>query len=161
MRVVQKICNLKFVPAPPLPTPRRTGCDPQISPRHSSQGFESIPGPAAAQVAAQGNRRHNMDQMLLSVYYLKKLSNPHGKSVNNGIEENLCSLEYLRPTTERPCWQSVPDGPCARPLFAGVNSRLPFSLWLAQKIFPTVTDVLQWVLEEQESDRLLTTVIIT
>ena len=71
MRVVERIWNLEFVEMEDLlPAPRslRLGYIPQISPGQPSRGFEPLPGPPATQGAAQGNRHHDVGQMLLTVY---------------------------------------------------------------------------------------------
>ena len=102
------------------------------------------------------------------------LSSPHGKSVNDGIEAELCTLEYLRldEVTNRlvksgrgtmlakmdvaSAYRMVPVHPEDRPLLAiqwtgqlYFDTRLPFGLRSPRKIFTAVADALQWVLEEQ------------
>ena len=69
MRVVERIWNLEFVEMEDLlPAPRslclaEQGTSPK-SLQDSLVGFESLPGPPATQGAAQGNRHHNVGQML-------------------------------------------------------------------------------------------------
>ena len=100
------------------------------------------------------------------------LSSPHGVSVN--VEADLCSLEYLRlhEVTNRitesgrgtmlakmdiaSAYRMVPVHPEDRPLLAiqwagqlYFDTRLPFGLRSAPKIFTPVADALQWVLEQQ------------
>ena len=102
------------------------------------------------------------------------LSSPHGENVNDGIEADLCSLEYLRldEVTNRiaksgrgtmqakmdiaSAYRMVPVHPEDRPLLAiqwagqlYFDTRLPFGLRSAPKIFTAVADALQWMLEEQ------------
>ena len=102
------------------------------------------------------------------------LSSPHGVSVNDGIEPDLCSLEYLRldEVTARiaksgrgtmlakmdvaSAYRMVPVHPEDRPLLAiqwagqlYYDTRLPFGLRSAPKIFTAVADALQWVFEKQ------------
>ena len=91
------------------------------------------------------------------------LSSPHGESVNDGIEAELCTLEYLRldEVTNRiaksgrgtmlakmdiaSAYRMVPVHPEDRPLlviqWAGqlyFDTRLPFGLRSAPNIFTTV-----------------------
>ena len=102
------------------------------------------------------------------------LSSPHGRSVNDAIEPELCSLEYLRldevvgliATSGRwtqlakmdiaSAYRMVPVHPDDRPLLAMqwagqiyFDTRLPFGLRSAPKIFTAVADALQWVLLKQ------------
>ena len=102
------------------------------------------------------------------------LSSPHNMSVNDGIEAELCSLQYLRldEVTEyiaksgrgtqlakmdiASAYRMVPVHPDDRPLLAiqwagqvYFDTRLPFGLRSAPKIFTAVADALQWVFEQQ------------
>ena len=97
------------------------------------------------------------------------LSSPEGKSVNGGIEPELCSLQYLRldDVVERiasagqgvllakmdieSAYRMVPVHPGDRPLLGMqwkgevfFDTRLPFGLRSAPKIFSAVADALQW-----------------
>ena len=97
------------------------------------------------------------------------LSSPEGKSVNGGIEPELCSLQYLRldDVVERiasvgqgallakmdieSAYRMVPVHPGDRPLLGMqwkgeifFDTRLPFGLRSAPKIFSVVADALQW-----------------
>lgn len=102
------------------------------------------------------------------------LSSPGGSSVNDGIEPELCSLQYLRldevvrqvvhsgPGTLlakmdiESAYRMVPVHPADR-LLLGVqwkggvyfDTRLPFGLRSAPKIFTAVADALQWILQEK------------
>ena len=103
------------------------------------------------------------------------LSSPHDQSFNNGIEPELCSLEYLcmDEGTSRiarsgrgtrlakmdiaSAYRMVPVHPDDRPFLAMqwagqiyYDTRLPFGLRSAP-IFPEVADALQWVMENRVS----------
>ena len=98
------------------------------------------------------------------------LSSPDGRSVNDGIEEGLCSLSYLHLDevvesgrgTElanmdiESAYGMVPVHPGDRPLLAVqwagqsfFDTKLPFGLRSASKIFTAVADALQWVFQQQ------------
>jgi hypothetical protein len=102
------------------------------------------------------------------------LSSPDGRSVNDGIEESLCSLSYLHLDevmdrivesgrgTElakmdiESAYRMVPVHPGDRPLLAVqwagqifYDTRLPFGLRSAPKIFTAIADALQWVFQRQ------------
>ena len=101
------------------------------------------------------------------------LSSPGGMSVNDGIEPELCSLQYLRVdevvrrivTMGRgtlmakmdieSAYRMVPVHPSDRLMLGmqwkgGVffDTRLPFGLRSAPKIFMAVADALQWIFQE-------------
>ena len=101
------------------------------------------------------------------------LSSPDGGSVNEGIEPDLCSLQYFRLDevvryfcTMDPgallakmdidaAYRKVPVHPADRLLLGMqwngsifVDTRLPFGLRSAPKIFSAVADALQWVFEQ-------------
>ena len=102
------------------------------------------------------------------------LSSPKGRSVNDGIEAELCSLTYLHmdkvsrelvrlgPASLmakmdiESAYRIVPVDPADR-LLLGVrwqggiffDTRLPFGLRSAPKIFSAVADALQWILERK------------
>ena len=103
------------------------------------------------------------------------ISSPHGQSVNDGIEPHLCTVEYLRMDEVLGCiaasgrgtqlakmdiasaYRMVPVHPDDRPLLAVqwagqvfFDTRLPFGLKSAPKIFTAVADALQWVMKRQE-----------
>ena len=101
------------------------------------------------------------------------LSSPDGGSVNDGIEPELCSLQYLRldevvrkivhmgqgtvmaKMDIESAYRIVPVHPSDR-LLLGVqwkggvffDTRLPFGLRSAPKIFTAVADALQWICQE-------------
>ena len=102
------------------------------------------------------------------------LSSPDGRSVNDGIESSLCSLSYLRLDdvidhivesgrgTElakmdiASAYRMVPVHPGDRPLLAVqwagqiyFDTRLPFGLRSAPKIFSAIADALQWVFQQK------------
>ena len=102
------------------------------------------------------------------------LSSPHGRSVNDAIEPELCSLEYLRldevvgliATSGRgtqlakmdiaSAYRMVAVHPDDKSLLAmqwagqiNFDTRLLFGLRSAPKIFTAVADALQWVLLKQ------------
>ena len=97
------------------------------------------------------------------------LSSPGGRSVNGGIEPELCSLHYLRldevvqqiskagqgallaKMDIDSAYRNVPVHPADRPLLGMqwkgsifFDTRLPFGLRSAPKIFSAVADALQW-----------------
>lgn len=97
------------------------------------------------------------------------LSSPEGRSVNAGIEPELCSLQYLRldeviqhiaivgqgallaKMDIESAYHMVPVNPADRPLLGMqwkgqlfFDTRLPFGLRSAPKIFSAVADALQW-----------------
>ena len=101
------------------------------------------------------------------------LSSPDGGSVNDGIEPELCSLQYLRldevvrkivhmgqgtvmaKMDIESAYRIMPVHPSDR-LLLGVqwkggvffDTRLPFGLRSAPKIFTAVADALQWICQE-------------
>ena len=100
------------------------------------------------------------------------LSSPEGNSVNGGIEPELCSLQYLRvdEVVDRiarvgrgallakmdieSAYRMVPVRPGDRPLLGMqwkgeifFDTRLPFGLRSAPKIFSAVADALQWAFQ--------------
>ena len=102
------------------------------------------------------------------------LSSPDGRSVNSGIDTELCSLSYLHLDqvidyivrsgrgTElakmdiASAYRIVPVHPGDRPLLAVqwagkifFDTRLPFGLRSAPKIFTAVADALLWVFQKQ------------
>ena len=102
------------------------------------------------------------------------LSHPKGRSMNDGIEAELCSLRYtsvdeaVRRSLQmgRGTWLTkldievayriVPVHPEDRPLLGMMwgkglymDTALPFGLRSAPKIFNVLADSLQWILEEQ------------
>ena len=97
------------------------------------------------------------------------LSSPEGRSVNAGIEPELCSMHYLRldevvqqiskagqgallaKMDIDSAYRNVPVHPADRPLLGMqwkgsifFDTRLPFGLRSAPKIFSAVADALQW-----------------
>ena len=101
------------------------------------------------------------------------LSSPEGKSVNDGIEPELCTLQYLRlyevveqvvragygavlaKMDIKSAYRIVPVHPDDRPLLGmlwkGVlyfNKYLPFGLRSAPKIFSALANALQWVFQQ-------------
>lgn len=101
------------------------------------------------------------------------LSSPEGASVNDGIQKELCSLQYVKvdevvdtilklgPGTElakidiQNAYRIVPVHPDDRPLLGMkwqgklyVDTTLPFGLRSAPKIFNAVADAAQWVIQE-------------
>ena len=102
------------------------------------------------------------------------LSSPEGASVNAGIEPELCSMQYLRLDVVlrqivklgigtqmakmdiESAYRMVPVHPGDRPLLAVqwagrtfFDTRLPFGLRSAPKIFSAVADALQWTFRSQ------------
>ena len=102
------------------------------------------------------------------------LSSPEGCSVNSGIEPELCSLQYLRMDDVvrriaalgrgtqlakmdiESAYRIVPVQPGDRPLLGMrwkgevfFDTRLPFGLRSAQKIFSALANALQWALQVQ------------
>ena len=103
------------------------------------------------------------------------LSSPDGRSVNGGIEPELCSLQYLR-LDEVVCqigrwgegtllakmdvasaYRIVPVHPGDRPMLGMqwngaifFDTRLPFSLRSAPKPFTALADALQWCFQQVE-----------
>ena len=102
------------------------------------------------------------------------LSSPGGRSVNDGIEAEICSLSYLHldEVMDRivksgrgtnlakmditSAYRMVPVHPGDRPLLAVqwagkifFDTRLPFGLHSAPKIFLAVADALQWVFQKR------------
>ena len=100
------------------------------------------------------------------------LSSPEGYSVNSGIEPELCSLQYLRMDDVvrriaslgretrlakmdiESAYRIVPVQPGDRPLLGMrwkgefyFDTRLPFGLRSAPKIFSAVADALQWAFQ--------------
>ena len=101
------------------------------------------------------------------------LSSPHGASVNEGIDPDLTSLQYLKiddvatliaekgagallaKVDIEAAYRQIPVHPQDRPLQAlkwegrlYVDPRLPFGLRSAPKIFNAVADALEWVLTQ-------------
>ena len=98
------------------------------------------------------------------------LSSPTNKSVNDGIDPELCSMHYLRLDEVleavvrcgrgsflaiESAYRMVPVHPQDRPLLAMqwvgqvfFDTRLPFGLRSALKIFTAVADTLQWVFKK-------------
>ncbi len=99
------------------------------------------------------------------------LSSPQGKSVNDGIPTELCSLQYasvddaaavilslgrnvhLAKLDIKSAYRNVPVHPHDRPLLAMewegavyVDATLPFGLRSAPKIFSALADALEWVM---------------
>ena len=97
------------------------------------------------------------------------LSSPEGRSVNGGIEPELCSLHYLRldevvqqiskagqgvllaKMDIDSAYRNIPVHPADRPLLGMrwkgsifFDTQLPFGLRSAPKIFSAVVDALQW-----------------
>ena len=108
------------------------------------------------------------------------LSHPKEKSVNDGIEEELCSLKYtsvdeavqvilrLGSGTKmakfdlESAYRIVPVHPEDRPLLGMawrekvyIDTALPFGLRSAPKIFTAVADALQWIFESCGIDTVL------
>ena len=102
------------------------------------------------------------------------LSSPEGYSVNSGIEPELCSLQYLRMDDVvrriaslgretrlakmdiESAYRIVPVQPGDRPLLGMrwkgefyFDTRLPFGLRSAPKIFSAVADALQWAFQRR------------
>ena len=98
------------------------------------------------------------------------LSHPEGKSINDGIPTELCSLQYVQvegvakrllelgpgammaKMDIRSAYLIVPVHPCDRTLLGMhwedkiyVNAALPFGLRSAPKIFNAIADALQWI----------------
>ena len=98
----------------------------------------------------------------------------HGSSVNDGIDESLCSLSYVsvndvaRKILElgtgsemakldiKSAYRIVPIHPGDRPLLGMewegklyIDTALPFGLRSAPKIFTAVTDALEWIMKKQ------------
>ena len=96
-------------------------------------------------------------------------SSPEGSSVNDGIEPELCSMQYLRMDDVvrqighlgagtalakmdiESAYRNIPVHPSDRPLLGMAwrgqfffDTRLPFGLRSAPKIFSAVADALQW-----------------
>ncbi len=108
------------------------------------------------------------------------LSHPEGLSVNDGIESDLCSLQYtsvdaavtrvlanrqqevmLAKFDIESAYRTVPVHPEDRHLLGMVwkgclyiDTVLPFGLRLAPKIFNALADALQWMLEGEGLDTL-------
>lgn len=99
------------------------------------------------------------------------LSSPHGTSVNDGIDPELTSLQYLKvddvaalaaqqgvgallaKVDVSAAYRQIPVHPQDRPLQAVkwdgkvyIDSRLPFGLRSAPKIFNAIADALNWIL---------------
>ena len=102
------------------------------------------------------------------------LSSPKGKSVNDCVEPELCSLQYLRldeavqqvarvehramlaKMDVESAHRIIPVHPDDRPLLGMqwkgalyYDKCLPFSLRLTPKIFTAVADALQWVFQQR------------
>ena len=114
-------------------------------------------------------KRHQPGQWRLII----DLSSPEGKSINDGIDKSLCSLQYIKveevakqvflsgqgtlmgKTDVKSAFRIVPVHPDDRPLLGMqwrdklfVDATLPFGLRSAPKIFNAVADALQWVIKE-------------
>ena len=101
------------------------------------------------------------------------LSHPRGKSVNDGIEPELCSLSYtsvdhavrvllaLGPRAHmakfdiESAYRLIPVHPDDRPLLGMkwrgklfIDSALPFGLRSAPKVFSAVADAIEWILKK-------------
>ncbi len=95
------------------------------------------------------------------------LSSPHGKSVNDGIEKELCTMSYVSIDRVTDCVVSFPPGdiqqayrnipvhPQDRQLLGMqwegiifVDKVLPFGLRSAPLLFSAVADALQWAMEK-------------
>ena len=102
------------------------------------------------------------------------LSSPEGRSVNDGIDPNLCSIKYasvddavniiqrlgrgtlLAKLDLRDAYRIVPVHPNDRPLLGMqwrdsiyIDTALPFGLRSAPKIFSALADALLWILQFQ------------
>ena len=102
------------------------------------------------------------------------LSSPEGKSVNDGIDSDLCSMSYvtvdgavevirqtgrgsfLAKVDVRQAYRIVPVHPEDRPLLGMmwegslfVDSALPFGLRSAPKIFSALADALEWLIRNE------------
>ena len=105
------------------------------------------------------------------------LSSPEGASVNDGITPELCSLRYpsidtaidqvlrvgrgaqLSKLDIKDAYRIVPVHPEDWPLLGMywkgqyfVDTRLPFGLRSAPKLFTTLADAVQWLIKEKEVD---------
>lgn len=85
------------------------------------------------------------------------LSHPEGQSVNDGIEPELCTLQY----NIESAYRTVQVNPDDRQLLGMVwrdklfiDAALPFGLRSAPKIFNTLADVMQWLLKWEGIDIL-------
>ena len=92
------------------------------------------------------------------------LSSPDGRSVNGGIEPELCSLQYLwldevvrqiGRRGEASAYRIVPVHPGDRPMLGMqwngaifFDTRLPFGLRSAPKFFTALADALQWCFQQ-------------
>ncbi len=101
------------------------------------------------------------------------LSAPEGKSVNDGIQKQLCSLQYIKVTDVaaqvykagkgalmakmdvKSAFRTIPVHPDDRLLLGTfwerqyyVDTVLPFGLRSAPKIFNAVADALQWIVKQ-------------
>ena len=108
------------------------------------------------------------------------LSSPEGRSVNDGIDDNLCSLSYvsiedaarkivalgpgckLAKVDIRQAYRIVPVHPEDRLLLGMlwegglfVDTALPFGLCSAPKIFTAVADALEWVAKQEGVDLIM------
>ena len=100
----------------------------------------------------------------------------HGRSVNNGIDDDICSLSYisvdqiaevaasygngalLAKVNIESAYRLIPVHPQDHPLLGMqlyeeiyVDSMLPFGLCSEPKIFNTTADALAWILEQSGS----------
>ena len=108
------------------------------------------------------------------------LSSPKGRSVNDGIDSNLCSLQYatvdmlaalvlqvrqgafLFKADIKEAYCNIPVHPDDRPLLGirwegstFVDNVLTLGLWSALIIFLAVTDAAQWMLGQKRIRRIL------
>ena len=102
------------------------------------------------------------------------LSSPHGHSVNDGIDKELCSLSYtsiddvvncilvlgrgslMAKMDIKQAYRNIPVHPENQPLLGVkwtgeylIDKALPFGLRSAPLIFTAVADVLQWMMQEK------------
>ena len=102
------------------------------------------------------------------------LSYPEGKSVNDGIDPELCSLKYVRvddvvrrllqlgpgmemaKTDVKSAYRIVPVHPEDRSLLGMcwngdifVDAALPFGFRSAPKVFNAIADAMEWIAKEQ------------
>ena len=115
-------------------------------------------------------KRHRPNKWRLIV----DLSSPHGKSINDAIDRDLCSISYtsidsavsfiqalgpgclLAKLDLREAYRAVPIHPLDRPLLGMqwegvtyVDGALPFGLRSAPKIFSALADGLMWILHSR------------
>ena len=99
------------------------------------------------------------------------LSVPEGRSVNDGIEPELCSLSYvnvheaavaIRKAGWGDAYRIVPVHPEDRPLLGMVwegalfvDAALPFGLRSTPKIFTALADALEWLARQEGVESLM------